>query len=242
MILLTVKLLLFRSVKFLFLVADWFIIFPMGFFRRGCLVTKCTMYLLYFAKIQLLYLLVRKKLIISNKYRYFCYRSIVRIVWDLCSFQIESEQTNKENAPRNFNFLVRKDNDEKNFADIIEQIKQSHEGKTLGVFAKDKIEGAFGEQWQNCLGQQSFTNVNHHISFQKRNFFINDRFQVDISASIAYLLAIKDDEELGLIRKACEITGKLYSKHLKDQIINTVDSERVSSKEKLFEIQFVLLI
>ncbi len=52
-------------------------------------------------------------------------------------------------------------------------------------------------------------------------------FQVDISASIGYLLAIKDDEELGLIRKACEITGKLYSKHLKDQIINIVDSERV---------------
>ena len=57
---------------------------------------------------------------------------------------------------------------------------------------------------------------------------IDDEFQVDISASIAYLLAVKDEEELGLIRKACEITGKLYSKHLKDQIINTVDSERVS--------------
>jgi hypothetical protein len=38
---------------------------------------------------------------------------------------------------------------------------------------------------------------------------------------------MKDDDELGLIRKACEITGKLYSKHLKDQIINIVDSERV---------------
>lgn len=51
---------------------------------------------------------------------------------------------------------------------------------------------------------------------------------MDISASIAYLLAVKDDEELGLIRKACEITGKLYSKHLKDQVVNTVDSERVN--------------
>ncbi len=57
----------------------------------------------------------------------------------------------------------------------------------------------------------------------------NRRFglQVDISGSIGYLLAVKDNEELGLIRKACEITGKLYSKHLKDQIINIVDSERV---------------
>ncbi len=74
-------------------------------------------------------------------------------------FQIESEQNNKENAPRNFNFLIRKDNDEKNFADIIEQIKQSHQGKTLGIFSKDKMEGAFNEQWQNCLDQHAFTTV-----------------------------------------------------------------------------------
>ncbi len=76
-----------------------------------------------------------------------------------CCFQIESEQNNKENAPRNFNFLIRKDNDEKNFLEIIEQIKQSHQGQTLGVFSKDKMEGAFGEQWQNCLDQHSFTTV-----------------------------------------------------------------------------------
>lgn len=54
-----------------------------------------------------------------------------------------------------------------------------------------------------------------------------ENFQVDISSSIGYLLSIKDDEEVKLIRKACEITGKLYSKQLKDQIINIVDSERV---------------
>ena len=53
---------------------------------------------------------------------------------------------------------------------------------------------------------------------------------MDISSSIGQLLAIKDSEELGLIRKACEITGKLYSKHLKDQIINIVASERVRTR------------
>ncbi|CAF4151822.1 unnamed protein product [Rotaria sordida] len=130
--------------------------------------------------------------------------------------QIESEQNNKENAPRNFNFLIRKDNDEKNFSDIIEQIKQSHQGKTLGIFSKDKMDGTFGEQWKNCLSQHSFTTV-------------------DISASVGYLLSMKDNEELGLIRKACEITGKLYSKHLKDQIVNTVDSERKVKHSKLSE-------
>ena len=56
---------------------------------------------------------------------------------------------------------------------------------------------------------------------------LNFNLQIDISSSIGLLLAVKDNDELTLIRKACEITGKLYSKHLKDQIINIVDSERV---------------
>ncbi len=64
---------------------------------------------------------------------------------------------------------------------------------------------------------------------------------MDISSSIGHLLAIKDSEELGLMRKACEITGKLYSKHLKDQIINIVASERVGTTffpilETMFEL------
>ncbi|CAF1037590.1 unnamed protein product [Rotaria sp. Silwood1] len=130
--------------------------------------------------------------------------------------KIESEHNNKENAPRNFNFITRKENDEKNFDDIIKQIKTSHQGKTLGVFSKDKMEGPFCEQWQNCLNQHSLTTV-------------------DISNSVGYLLAVKDNEELSLIRKACEITGKLYSKHLKDQIINIVDSERKVKHSKLSE-------
>lgn len=50
---------------------------------------------------------------------------------------------------------------------------------------------------------------------------------------------MKDDQELGLIRKACEITGKLYSKHLKDQIINIVDSERVKDEREIIRHFFI---
>ena len=35
----------------------------------------------------------------------------------------------------------------------------SHQGKTLGIFSKDKTEGPFAEQWQNSLNQHSFTTV-----------------------------------------------------------------------------------
>ena len=37
----------------------------------------------------------------------------------------------------------------------------SHQGKTLGVFSKDKMEGPFCEQWENCLNQHSFETVKH---------------------------------------------------------------------------------
>jgi len=85
--------------------------------------------------------------------------------------QIESEHNNKENAPRNFNFITRKENDEKNFDDIIEQIKMSHQGKILGVFSKDKMEGPFCEQWEHCLNQHSFTTVNFIFFFNHRFFY-----------------------------------------------------------------------
>jgi hypothetical protein len=35
----------------------------------------------------------------------------------------------------------------------------SYQGKTLGVFSKDKMEGPFCEQWENRLNQHLFTTV-----------------------------------------------------------------------------------
>ena len=45
----------------------------------------------------------------------------------------------------------------------MKQIKMSHQGKTLGVFSKDKMEGSFCEQWANYLHQYSFATVNEII-------------------------------------------------------------------------------
>ena len=63
--------------------------------------------------------------------------------------------------------MIRKDNDEKIFSDIIEQIRQSHQGKTLGIFPKDKIDGTFGEQWKNCLSQHAFATVSILLTFHE---------------------------------------------------------------------------
>jgi hypothetical protein len=40
-------------------------------------------------------------------------------------------------------------------------------------------------------------------------------------------LAVKDDVELNNVKKAAEITNRIFSKHLKDQLINIIDNEKV---------------
>jgi nucleosome binding factor SPN SPT16 subunit len=51
--------------------------------------------------------------------------------------------------------------------------------------------------------------------------------RVDAGALVSAVLAIKDDIEMTQIKKACEYTSKIFTKYLKDQIINIVDSEKV---------------
>lgn len=53
---------------------------------------------------------------------------------------------------------------------------------------------------------------------------------------IANVLAIKDDAEINNIKKASEITNKIFSKYLKDQIVNAIDGEKVK-----FIINYILL-
>lgn len=45
---------------------------------------------------------------------------------------------------------------------------------------------------------------------------------------MASIMAIKDDAELSNVKKACEYTNKIFSKYLKDQIINIIDGEKVN--------------
>jgi Xaa-Pro aminopeptidase len=53
---------------------------------------------------------------------------------------------------------------------------------------------------------------------------------------ITSVLAIKDDAEVNNIKKACEITTKIFSKCLKDQVVNIIDNEKVRNKKELKKI------
>ena len=53
-------------------------------------------------------------------------------------------------------------------------------------------------------------------------------FQADITLSVALLMAPKDESEIKTIKKACQATVDLYSKYLKEQLIEIIDKDKVS--------------
>jgi len=52
---------------------------------------------------------------------------------------------------------------------------------------------------------------------------------VDISTIIAYLMCPKDESEINNIRKASLVSMDIFNKYLKDEIMDIIDSDRVSS-------------
>lgn len=67
---------------------------------------------------------------------------------------------------------------------------------------------------------------------------------VDISSSIALLMAPKEDSEVITIKKACLVTVDVFTKYLKDQIMEIIDSDKViliySYSIKFFVYDFLL--
>ena len=78
----------------------------------------------------------------------------------------------------------------------------------MGVFLKDKYDGDFFQDWNKAIDQAGFE-------------------KVDAGVLISNVLAVKDETELNNVKKAAEITNRIFSKQLKDQIINIIDGEKV---------------
>ena len=107
------------------------------------------------------------------------------------------------------------DNDQKNFEQITEAIKESKEGKLVGIFAKDRgFSGPFLDAWRNVLGK-----------------FSND----DMSTAMGYVMSSKDDAELNIIKQACQVSIDVFAKYLKEQIMDIIDNEKKVKHSKLSE-------
>lgn len=51
--------------------------------------------------------------------------------------------------------------------------------------------------------------------------------QVDISAVVAYTIAVKEDGELTLMKKAASITSEVFNKFFKERVMEIVDADEV---------------
>lgn len=129
--------------------------------------------------------------------------------------QIESSKENEEGVPP-VTLLVRdkNDKDQMNFEKILKALTKSKNGSAVGEFQKDKFTGEFIDEWRKALGTESFE-------------------YVDISSSIAYLMAVKEETEINIITKACNATVEVYTKYLRDQITEIIDSDRKVRHSKL---------
>ncbi|KAF3837315.1 hypothetical protein F7725_004779 [Dissostichus mawsoni] len=103
-----------------------------------------------------------------------------------------------------------------NFDKMIEAIKGSKEGKTVGIFSKDKFPGEYMKSWNETISTEGLE-------------------KVDISAVVAYTMAVKEDGELNLMKKAASITSEVYSKFFKERVMEIVDADEKVRHSKLAE-------
>ncbi|XP_078042297.1 SPT16 homolog, facilitates chromatin remodeling subunit dre4 isoform X3 [Augochlora pura] len=131
--------------------------------------------------------------------------------------KLENQKSEETGVPP-VKLLVRDRNDEDkaNFAKLIEVIKESKKGKTLGVFSKENYPGAFMDAWRAALKSESFDTV-------------------DVSAAAAYVMCPKEDAEILTIKKACLVSVDVFTKYLKDQIMEIIDSDKKVKHSKLAE-------
>lgn len=52
-------------------------------------------------------------------------------------------------------------------------------------------------------------------------------YQIDVSAAAAYVMCPKEDAEILTVKKACLVSVDVFTKYLKDQIMEIIDSDKV---------------
>ncbi|XP_015121821.1 FACT complex subunit spt16 isoform X1 [Diachasma alloeum] len=131
--------------------------------------------------------------------------------------KVESGKTEETGVPPVKLFVRDKsDEDKANFVKLIDVIKGSKKGKTLGVFSKENYPGAFMDAWRAAIKPENFDSV-------------------DVSASCAYVMSPKEEIEILTVKKACLVSVDVFTKYLKDQIMEIIDSDKKVKHSKLAE-------
>lgn len=93
-------------------------------------------------------------------------------------------------------------------------MKSSKNGKTVGEFSKDKFPGEFLDLWRAALSKAGFDHV-------------------DVSHTVAFLMAAKEESEQNLIKKSCLVTCTVFSKYFKEQVMEIVDADKKVKHTKI---------
>ena len=108
----------------------------------------------------------------------------------------------------------KEDKDKANFGKLVAAIKASKGGKATGVFAKDKFPGGFMDLWREAIKEENFA-------------------EIDFSAAFGYLMAPKEDAEISIVKRAAGLSSDLFSKYLKEQIMDIIDGDKKKSHSKI---------
>lgn len=100
------------------------------------------------------------------------------------------------------------DNDKANISKLLTHFTSSGNGLVLGYFSKEKYESDFAKSVMSAFKSKS-------------------KEMVDSSVIFGQLFAIKDDVETQLMKRASDITCTIFSKHLKEKIMDVIDEDKV---------------
>lgn len=115
-----------------------------------------------------------------------------------------------------YKFIVRNKNDSNQtvFKDAIRLLFSSGDGHRIGCLPNEKYEGDFVKDWEKAVDKAGFE-------------------KVDANLFIASVLAVKDDIELAILKKAAEISDQIFIKYLKEQFISIIENQKKVKHSKL---------
>ena len=128
---------------------------------------------------------------------------------------LESNLDSSKTVP-DVRLLVRdkEDKDKRNISKLIENIRSSKKGKLIGSFTKDKYPGDLMSAWKEAIKAEGFESL-------------------DMSAAFGYIMAPKEEVEMNLIKKAAGLSSDIFSKYLKEQIMDIIDGDKKKSHIKI---------
>lgn len=130
---------------------------------------------------------------------------------------LESSKENENSVPP-VHLLVRNknDKDQGNYEKLVSVMSSSKNGKVVGEFPKDKYPNEFITDWKKVISSKSFESM-------------------DLSTSLALLTSPKEEPEVEITKKACSMTVEVFSKYLKEEITEIIDSDKKVKHSKLSE-------